>query len=188
MTIEGASVFVVTSPRARSRGSNNTFISRNPAVFFELTTQKTYRPKAKEIKQQWHLVNLEGQTLGRAATKIADILRGKHKATYTPNMDTGDFVVAINAEKITLTGKKWDDKTYHRHSGYPGGLKSQSAKALKERHPDALLIKAVKGMLPKNFLSAQLIKKLKVYAGSQHPHLAQKPQSLDVARDKELPR
>ena len=145
-----------------------------------LTRQKTFRPKAKEVVHSWWVVDLEGKTLGRVATKIADVLRGKNKAIYTPNADNGDFVVAVNAEKIHLTGKKWDDKTYYSHSGYPGGFKEKSAKELLQRHPEDLLIKAVKGMLPKNFLSDELIKKLKVYTGKEHPHSAQKPKELTV--------
>jgi len=143
-----------------------------------MSQQKSFRLKPKEIKTQWHLVNLDGKTLGRAATRIANLLRGKHKPTYTPGVDAGDFVVAINADKIELTGNKWDDKLYHRHSGYPGGYRVQTAKELKKKHPDALLMKAVKGMLPKNFLSDKLIKKLKVYPGSEHPHLSQKFQEI----------
>ena len=144
-----------------------------------LANQKTFRPKVKEVKNLWWLIDLDGKTLGRVATKIANILRGKHKAIYTPNMDCGDFVVAINVDKINLTGKKWEDKTYYRHSGFPGGLKERSAKELMAKHPEDILLKAVKGMLPKNFLSDQLIKKLKVYVGAEHPHSAQQPKPLN---------
>lgn len=144
--------------------------------------QKSYVLKEKDIKPRWWIVDLEGKTLGRIATRIADVLRGKIRATFTPNTDAGDFVVAINAEKIKLTGKKWDDKIYYRHSGYPGGLRERTAKELLAKHPEDLIIKAVKGMLPKNFLSAQLLTKLKVYAGSEHPHEAQQPKPCDGAQ------
>lgn len=143
-----------------------------------LGKHKTTILKSKDLKPVWWLINLEDQTLGRVATRIANILRGKHKATYTPNIDGGDFVVAINVDKIKLTGKKWDDKIYYRHSGYPGGFREQVAKELKAKHPEALLVKAVKGMLPKNFLSDKLITKLKVYEGDKHPHVAQKLREL----------
>ena len=144
--------------------------------------QKSYVLKEKDIKPRWWIVDLEGKTLGRIATRIADVLRGKTRATFTPNTDAGDFVVAINADKIKLTGKKWDDKIYYRHSGYPGGLKERTAKELLAKHPEDLITKAVKGMLPKNFLSAQLLTKLKVYAGSAHPHEAQQPKPFDGAQ------
>lgn len=140
--------------------------------------QKTFTLKSEEVKRQWWIIDLEGKTLGRAATKIADVLRGKNRATYTPNVDGGDFVVAINAEKINLTGKKWDDKIYYRHTGFPGGIKQHTAKELQVRHPEAILKKAVKGMLPKNFLADKLIQKLKVYEGIEHPHTAQNPTPL----------
>ena len=132
----------------------------------------------KTANRQWWIIDLEGQTLGRIATQIADLLRGKTKATYTPSADGGDFVVAINASKIKLTGKKLDDKIYYNHSGYPGGFRETSARQLQEKHPEDLLMKAVKGMLPKNFLSAKLLKKLKVYPGTEHPHAAQEPKTL----------
>lgn len=140
-----------------------------------LPNQKTTLAKEDKNKTTWWLIDLDGKILGRVATQVADILRGKHKPTYTPNLDAGDFVVAINADKIKLTGKKWGDKLYYRHSGFPGGLKKQSATEMLEKHPDALLTKAVQGMLPKNDLSRQLILKLKVYAGKDHPHTAQNP-------------
>lgn len=140
-----------------------------------LQTQKTTDLKPKERKQAWWLVDLEGKVLGRVATGIADLLRGKHKPSYSPYMDNGDFVVAINADKIKLTGKKLQDKKYYRHSGYPGGLREQTAQELLDRHPEDLITKAVKGMLPKNFLADQLLTKFKVYAGKEHPHQAQQP-------------
>ncbi|MDP2599283.1 MAG: 50S ribosomal protein L13 [Deltaproteobacteria bacterium] len=144
--------------------------------------QKSYVLKEKDVTPRWWIVDLEGKTLGRIATRIADVLRGKTRATFTPNTDAGDFVVAINADKIKLTGKKWDDKIYYRHSGYPGGLKERTAKELLAKHPEDLITKAVKGMLPKNFLSAKLLTKLKVYAGSEHPHEAQQPKPLGGAQ------
>lgn len=143
-----------------------------------LGQQKSFQLTPKNFKPVWWLVNLEGKTLGRMATRIANIIRGKHRATYTPNAEGGDFVVAINADKIKLTGKKWEDKTYYRHSGYPGGLKARSAKELLQRHPEDLLLKAVKGMLPRNDLSRKILLNLKVYAGAEHPHKAQQPKEL----------
>ena len=143
-------------------------------------TNRTTFLDQKTAKQAWWIIDLNGKTLGRAATAIADLLRGKTKPTYTPFVDNGDFVVAINADKIHLTGKKWDDKIYYRHSGYPGGLKQRTAKELQTKHPEDLILKAVKGMLPKNFLSAKLLTKLKVYAGTEHPHASQQPKPFEV--------
>ena len=136
---------------------------------------RTYSAKPGEIAREWYLVDAEGQTLGRLATQIADRLRGKGKAAYTPHVDTGDFVVVINAEKIAVTGKKLDEKMYYRHSGYPGGIKERSLRVQLERQPTEVLRKAVKGMLPKNRLERQQITKLKIYAGTAHPHEAQAP-------------
>ena len=140
--------------------------------------QKSFTLKPDDAKRQWWIVDLEGKTLGRVATKIADVLRGKNKPTYTQNVDGGDFVVAINADKINLTGKKWDDKIYYRHTGFPGGIKQRTAKEMQVKHPETILTKAVKGMLPKNFLADKLITKLKVYKGTDHPHTAQNPAPL----------
>jgi large subunit ribosomal protein L13 len=135
---------------------------------------KTYFAKKEEpIDKKWVLVDAQGRILGRMATEIADILRGKNKPVYTPHVDTGDFVVVVNAEKVQLTGKKWDQKTYYRHSGYMGGLKAQTAKEVLEKKPELLIRHAVKGMLPKNRLGRKMINKLKVYRGSDHPHEAQ---------------
>ena len=136
---------------------------------------KTYSAKPLEVERKWYLIDANGQTLGRLATTIANILRGKNKPQYTPNVDTGDFVVVINAKGITVTGKKETDKIYYSHSGYPGGLKSISFKDLMEKDPRKAIEKAVKGMLPHNTLGAQQFTKLKVYAGAEHPHEAQKP-------------
>ncbi len=141
---------------------------------------KTYQAKEGEIERKWYLVDARDKTLGRMASKIAYILRGKHKQIFTPHVDTGDFVVVINADKVHLTGGKWKKKVYFRHSGYPGGLKSISAEKLRSTKPDELLRKAVKGMLPKNALGRKIFKKLKVYAGEEHPHQAQKPEPLSL--------
>jgi large subunit ribosomal protein L13 len=139
---------------------------------------KTYTAKPKEIEQQWYLVDAEGQTLGRLATRIADTLRGKRKPEYTPHIDTGDFVVVVNAEKIAVTGKKREDKIYYRHSGYPGGLRERTLAEELERRPTEVLRKAVKGMLPRNRLARRQLTKLKIYAGPEHPHGPQNPTPL----------
>jgi large subunit ribosomal protein L13 len=136
---------------------------------------KTYSAKPKEIEQQWYLVDAEGQTLGRLATRIADTLRGKRKPEFTPHIDTGDFVVVVNAEKIAVTGKKREEKIYYRHSGYPGGLRQRTFAEEIERRPTEVLRKAVKGMLPRNRLARRQLTKLKIYAGPEHPHEAQNP-------------
>jgi large subunit ribosomal protein L13 len=142
--------------------------------------QKTWNAKPGELQRRWYLVDAEGKTLGRLATQIADLLRGKGKPQYTPHVDTGDFVIVGNAEKIAVTGKKLDEKLYYRHSGYPGGLRSRTLREQLERRPTEVLRKAVKGMLPKNRLARQQINKLKIYAGPEHPHDAQKPEPLEV--------
>jgi len=141
---------------------------------------KTYTAKASEIKREWYLVDAEGKTLGRLASEIAKILRGKHKPIYTPHLDCGDYVIVINADKIRVTGKKLDQKIYYRHSGYPGGLKSISLRDQLKKHPTRVLRAAVWGMLPHNRLGRAMIKKLKVYAGDSHPHQAQQPKPLEV--------
>ena len=141
---------------------------------------KTYTAKKGEIAREWYLVDAEGQTLGRLATHIADMLRGKGKPQYTPHVDTGDFVVVINAEKIQVTGNKLDQKRYYRHSGYPGGLRSRTLREQLDRRPTEVLRTAVKGMLPKNRLARQQITKLKIYAGPEHPHEAQAPKPLKL--------
>ena len=138
----------------------------------------TYTPKASEIQRSWHLVDADGLVLGRMATEVARLLRGKHKPTFTPNVDTGDHVVIINAGKIHLTGGKLKTKTYTLHTGYPGGLKSASAEHVHKKDPTALVETAIKGMLPKNPLGKQMARKLKIYAGAEHPHTAQHPESL----------
>jgi large subunit ribosomal protein L13 len=141
---------------------------------------KTYSDKPGEITREWYLVDAEGKTLGRLATQIADTLRGKRKPQYTPHVDTGDFVIVVNAEKIQVTGNKLDQKRYYRHSGYPGGLRSRTLREQLDRRPTEVLRVAVKGMLPKNRLARQQITKLKIYAGPEHPHEAQNPKSLEL--------
>jgi large subunit ribosomal protein L13 len=141
---------------------------------------KTYNAKPGEVARDWYVVDAEGKTLGRLATAIADTLRGKNKPQYTPHVDTGDFVVVVNAEKIAVTGKKLDEKIYYRHSGYPGGLKERTLREQLDRRPTEVLRKAVKGMLPRNRLARQQINKLKIYAGPEHPHDAQGPKPLPL--------
>ncbi len=141
---------------------------------------KTYSAKPYEVDQKWLLVDAEGQTLGRMATKIATRLRGKHKPEYTSHVDTGDFVVVINADKVQVSGNKAKGKIYHTHSGFPGGLKSLSFEKLLEKAPERVIQLAVKGMLPRNPLGRAMFKKLKVYAGTEHPHGAQQPQMLQL--------
>ena len=143
---------------------------------------KTYSAKPGEVTREWYLVDAEGKTLGRLATQIADTLRGKRKPQYTPHVDTGDFVIVVNAEKIQVTGNKLDQKRYYRHSGYPGGLRSRTLREQLDRRPTEVLRVAVKGMLPKNRLARQQITKLKIYAGPQHPHEAQNPKPLEPAK------
>jgi large subunit ribosomal protein L13 len=146
---------------------------------------RTYVAKPSTIQKKWYVVDASGKTLGRLATVVADTLRGKNKPIYTPNIDTGDFVVIVNADKVVVTGKKADEKMYYRHSGYPGGIKSESYRHLFARKPDEVVRKAVKGMLPHNKLGAAQLKKLKIYAGAEHPHQAQHPEVLDVQPVKE---
>jgi large subunit ribosomal protein L13 len=139
---------------------------------------KTYSAKPGEIERVWYVVDAESKTLGRLATQIAEVLRGKGKAAYTPHVDTGDFVIVVNAEKIHVTGKKRSDKRYYRHSGYPGGLRWRSFAEMQSRRPEEVLRKAVKGMLPKNRLASAQLNKLKIYAGPEHPHAAQNPEPM----------
>ncbi len=142
--------------------------------------QTTYSPKSAEIDRQWYVVDATGQTLGRLATRVASTLRGKHKAMFTPHMDTGDFVIVVNADKVVLTGRKEDQKVYYRHSTRPGSLKEEAARQLRARRPIKLVEYAVKGMLPHNRLGRQLYRKLKVYAGPDHPHQSQQPAALEI--------
>ncbi len=141
---------------------------------------KTQTAKKEEATRDWYLVDVENKVLGRVATQIANVLRGKTKPTFTPSVDTGDFVIVVNAAKITLTGSKLDGKVYYSHSGFPGGIKSITAGKLIDKKPEEVIRKAVKGMLPKNKLARHMLNKLKVYAGAEHPHKAQQPKVLDV--------
>ncbi len=141
---------------------------------------RTFTAKREEVERRWYVVDAKGQTLGRLAARIAPILKGKHKPIYTPHLDCGDFVIVINADKVRVTGRKLDQKFYYRHSGYPGGISSISLRDQLDRHPERVIQAAVKGMLPKNKLGRQMIKKLKVYAGEAHPHQAQQPRPLDL--------
>ncbi len=141
---------------------------------------KTYSAKPETVVRDWYVVDAEGKTLGRLATEIAKRLRGKHKPEYTPHVDTGDYIVVVNAEKVRVTGKKTTDKIYHRHTGYPGGLKSVPFNKMIERSPERVIEKAVKGMLPRNPLGRAMYRKLKVYAGSEHPHASQQPAQLEI--------
>lgn len=140
----------------------------------------TFSAKPQDIRQDWFVVDATDKVLGRIATKIAHRLRGKHKTIFTPHMDTGDFIVVVNVEKLRVTGNKAEDKLYHRHSGYPGGIYTTNFTKLQAKHPERILQKAVKGMLPKGPLGYAMIKKLKLYAGANHPHAAQQPQALDI--------
>lgn len=141
---------------------------------------KTYIPKVAEIEREWFVVDADGQTLGRLATKVATILRGKHKASYTPNMDVGDYVIVINAEKVKVTGRKDEQKTYYRHSNFPGGLTATTFRQMIDKRPERVIELAVKGMLPGSTLAKQQLLKLKVYAGPNHPHAAQQPKPLEL--------
>lgn len=141
---------------------------------------KTYVTKPAEVEHGWFVVDADGQNLGRLAAKIATILRGKHKPIFSPSVDCGDYVVVVNAEKIHVTGKRMDEKMYHRHSGYPGGLTSISLRDQLQKYPNRVIEAAVRGMLPKNALGRKMIKKLKVYAGAEHPHQAQRPAQMEL--------
>ncbi len=142
--------------------------------------QKTYYPSEGSVEKRWYIVDAEGKTLGRVASRIARLLRGKHKPVYTPGMDTGDFVIVVNAEKIRVTGKKLSDKVYYSHSGYPGGIRAITLGKLLAEKPEEAIRKAVWGMLPRGRLGRRMFKKLKVYSGPVHPHSAQKPQEIDL--------
>jgi large subunit ribosomal protein L13 len=141
---------------------------------------KSYMARPLEVERRWYVVDAEGKTLGRLATEIAKVLRGKNKPQYTPHIDTGDFVVVVNAEKVVVTGRKAEQKVYRRHSGYPGGLKTTTYERMMERQPTEILRRAVKGMMPKSRLARQQLRKLKIYAGPEHPHAAQSPQEFEV--------
>ena len=141
---------------------------------------KTYSPKANEVEREWILIDAEDQILGRLATQVATILRGKHKPEFAPHIDVGDFVVVINVDKIRVTGNRLDQKIYYRHSGYPGGLTGITLRKMMEKSPERVIEKAVWGMLPKNRLGRKLLKKLKIYAGPEHPHAAQQPRQIEL--------
>ncbi len=141
---------------------------------------KTYTAKPQDIRRQWHLIDADGKTLGRLATEIARRLRGKHKPEFTPHMDTGDYIVVVNAEKVHVTGNKLADKMYYRHTGYIGNLKSTNLEKLLANHPERVIQQAVKGMMPKGPLGRSMLTKLKIYAGGEHPHAAQQPQLLEL--------
>jgi large subunit ribosomal protein L13 len=146
------------------------------------TTVRTYTPKPGDVQRQWHVIDATDVVLGRLASQVAVLLRGKHKPTFAPHVDTGDFVVIVNADKVALTGNKLEQKRAYRHSGYPGGLRSQSYVELLEKHPTKAVEKAVRGMLPKNSIARAQITKLKVYAGPEHPHQAQQPQPFEITQ------
>jgi large subunit ribosomal protein L13 len=141
---------------------------------------KSYMARPLEVERKWYVIDAEGRTLGRLASEIAKVLRGKNKPQYTPHVDVGDFVVVVNADRVVVTGKKAEQKVYRRHSGYPGGLKTRSYEQMMERRPEEILRKAVYGMMPKNRLARQQMRKLKIYAGPEHPHAAQNPQQYEV--------
>ena len=141
---------------------------------------KTFSAKSHEVKRDWYIVDATGKVLGRVAAEVARRLRGKHKPEFTPHVDTGDYIVVVNADKLRVTGNKTKDKLYHRHTGYPGGLYTTSFEKLQQKHPERVLTLAVKGMLPKGPLGYAMIKKMKVYAGGEHPHSAQQPKTLEI--------
>lgn len=143
--------------------------------------RKTYSPKAGEVERNWYVVDAAGVTLGRLSSRVARLLMGKHKATYAPHLDVGDFVIVVNADRVVLTGRKEEQKIYYRHSGHPGNLKSETAGELRRRQPTRLVENAVKGMLPKSRLGRRQLRKLKIYAGPEHPHAAQQPTALEAA-------
>lgn len=141
---------------------------------------KTYSAKAHEVKRDWYIVDASDKVLGRLATEIARRLRGKHKAEYTPHVDTGDYIIVTNAEKVTVTGQKFKDKMYYHHTGFPGGIKSMTFEKLQQKHPVRIIERAVKGMLPRNPLGREMYRKLKIYVGADHPHAAQQPKQLEI--------
>ena len=145
---------------------------------------KTFMQRKEDVQRDWYVVDAEGQTLGRLASKVANVLRGKHKPTYTPHVDGGDYVIIVNAEKVVLTGNKLNDKIYYNHSRYTGGLRERTAKEMVEKYPVEMVERAVKGMLPKGRLGRQMYKKLHVYADSVHPHTAQQPKTVDLGGNK----
>ena len=145
-----------------------------------VSVTKTYSPKAAELEGKWYVVDAEGKPLGRLASQIAHVIRGKHKPTFAPHMDMGDHVIVVNAEKVTVSGRKDEQKVYYRHTGYPGGIRSRTYKEMMEKYPERIIITAVRGMLPHNILGRQTLKKLRVYVGPEHQHAAQKPEELEL--------
>lgn len=143
---------------------------------------RTYSPKAGDVDAKWHVVDADGIVLGRLASQVATLLRGKHKPTFAPNFDNGDYVIVINAEKVVLTGNKWTEKTAYHHSGFPGGLKATSYQEMRDKQPEKVIEKAVRGMMPHNRLSKQQMTKLKVYAGPEHPHAGQNPEVFELTQ------
>jgi len=143
---------------------------------------RTWTVRPSDIKREWYVIDAKGQTLGRLATRVATVLRGKHRPQYSPHADTGDHVIVLNAQQVNLTGRKEDQKVYYRHTGYPGGIKSSSVKRVRQEHPERIIENAVRGMLPKNPLGRAMFSKLKVYAGDSHPHQAQQPKQLSEVR------
>jgi large subunit ribosomal protein L13 len=141
---------------------------------------KTFSAKAHEVKRDWYVIDASDKVLGRLATEIARRLRGKHKAEYTPHVDTGDYIIVTNAEKVTVTGRKFEEKMYYHHTGFPGGIKSVSFEKLQQKHPARIIERAVKGMLPRNPLGREMYRKLKIYVGADHPHAAQQPKTLEI--------
>ena len=148
--------------------------------------KKTYSPKAKEIDRKWYVVDATGQTLGRLASRIAHVLRGKHKPSFSPHLDMGDHVIVVNADKVAVTGRKEERKVYYRHTGYPGGIRTTSYREMMEKHPERVIAMAVRGMLPRNVLGRRTLKKLRVYAGPEHRHAAQKPEELIVTASRSV--
>jgi len=146
---------------------------------------KTLSAKKIDVEKKWYVVDAEDQVVGRLATRVAMILRGKHKPIYTPHVDTGDFVVIVNADKVRFTGKKLDDKKYYHHTGYPGGIKMKTARQILEKNPERILMSAIRGMIPKNTLGRSQLSKLKVYSGKEHPHVAQNPEPISLNTSKE---
>jgi large subunit ribosomal protein L13 len=157
-------------------------VATPPAMRTKATTVRTYTPKAAEVERRWHVIDATDVVLGRLATHVASLLRGKHKATFAPHVDTGDFVIVVNAGKVALTGSKREQKRAYRHSGYPGGLRSVGYVELLEKNPERAVEKAVRGMIPKTTLGRQQLSKLKVYAGPEHPHGAQKPEPFQITQ------
>jgi large subunit ribosomal protein L13 len=164
----------VTAPRGQDGAGSGSDAARS------LNSVKTYTAKPEDIQRRWYIVDAEGKTLGRMATVIANILRGKNKPIFTPHMDCGDYIVVINADKVAVTGNRMDEKMYYHHSGYPGGLTTESMRTVMGKNPDRVIRQAVQKMLPKNTLSKQVLKKLKIYSGTEHPHGAQQPEVLVI--------